>query len=241
MQINDARDWMQSYYASPKFEERYNRMINDGTYKSNWLSEAAERRGIGAILNGRLKWMDIIPAQVAATRFAFDPTKAGAGSRYFRHDNLAIIDPKTDIFRARAAGVGHNTGSTTVHEIAHMDTTALMSPKQIDRMRRGLRPLKDRNLDFRHVEKPHEARADIQGMRYVAARLGIYDARTENFTKEHLKALFREMTPDQRPLAATFYRMLQTYDEDTLIWMMNNLAQNDSKEGPSNPIPDNYA
>jgi hypothetical protein len=228
---------MASYYRSPKFKERFNRMINDGTYKPSSLSLMRHILEPGQIMATRIENMSMYPA-TSSNPIVRALQSRNSGSRLYQGLGIAIIDTKEDKER-NYLGIT-NPGATAVHEFAHKNQDMLLSPKQASRIKQGIQTNSEAGLS-EHVRKPTEARADIQGLRYMAARLGIYDARTQTFTREHLQRLFREISHADQPAMPYLYRLSDNYDDETIIWMMNNLAQNDSKEGPSNPIPDNYA
>lgn len=75
------------------------------------------------------------------------------------------------------------------------------------------------NLSSR-MKKPdsvEEAKADMDSLRYILMLQGIYNAGTEDFTKEHLDKLGDYFVKR---------RLLQKYSEEDLIWLMNNIAYN---------------
>jgi hypothetical protein len=75
-----------------------------------------------------------------------------------------------------------------------------------------------------HDIDPEEVKADIYDLRYKLYKAGIYDARTQDFTKRHLtkaKELFK---------GHLLQRLFNAYSEDDLIHLMNIVAQNTPQE-----------
>lgn len=80
---------------------------------------------------------------------------------------------------------------------------------------------KDINLDPHDVWNP-EKYADLQTLRYILYKEGIFDARQNKpFTKEHLKKAKEKGLKKHS-------RTLQIFDDDTIIKMLNTIAYNNS-------------
>lgn len=71
---------------------------------------------------------------------------------------------------------------------------------------------------FRDLQ-PVENKADLNALRYLLKKENIYDAGKDKFKKEHL---------DKLPKSFVKERLLKNYSEQDLIWLMNNIAMNDS-------------
>lgn len=72
---------------------------------------------------------------------------------------------------------------------------------------------------YQHDRFPGESYADLGSFREALYRLGIYDSREITpFTKEHLEAFKK---------TGEYSRLLEYFDDDAIIWMMNNIAMND--------------
>lgn len=78
--------------------------------------------------------------------------------------------------------------------------------------------------DYNHDGNPGESYADLMQLRYDMNRLGIFDSRKkgQKFTKEHLNK-FR--TKDK-----TNYRIFDSFSDNDIIWMMNNVAQVENRK-----------
>lgn len=80
-------------------------------------------------------------------------------------------------------------------------------------------------VPFGHGYQPEENKADINALRYEMKKQGIYDAGKENITPEILKKAKKTFIKD---------RLLENYKEEDLIWLMNNIAQNNSENNVEN-------
>ena len=72
-----------------------------------------------------------------------------------------------------------------------------------------------------HDKKPTENLADINAFRYSLFKQGIYDTRKETFTEEHLNKAKKDFN---------LKRLLKNYSKEDLIWLMNNIAQQEKQE-----------
>lgn len=80
----------------------------------------------------------------------------------------------------------------------------------------------DQYNKYQHDRQPVEAYADLGAFREALYRLGIYDSRDITpFTKEHLEAFKK---------TGEYSRLLEYFDDEDVIWMMNNIAMNDTPE-----------
>ncbi len=75
-----------------------------------------------------------------------------------------------------------------------------------------------RNKNKKISRGANENYADQKALQYIGAKLGIYKPGYEEFTKEHLDKIPADLKD----------RALQNYSEEDLIWLMNNIAQNDN-------------
>lgn len=77
-----------------------------------------------------------------------------------------------------------------------------------------------------HDARPSESYADLMRLRYLMQKKGIFDSTKKDnvFTKDHLDKFKKsvKITP----------RLLNNFSEDDIIWMMNNVAQNDKQLNP---------
>lgn len=76
---------------------------------------------------------------------------------------------------------------------------------------------------YMHDIQPQESKADLDTLRYKLFSDKIYDAGTQQFTKEHLKKAKEKYGSD---LSAQ--RLFNYFSDDDIIWMMNNIAKNDT-------------
>jgi len=111
--------------------------------------------------------------------------------------------------------------SVLAHEFGHsvLDDSKSFFGKQTPGYNRyDYEQLQKRNKDRKISRGPNENYADQKALQYEAAKLGIYKPGYEEFTKEHL---------DKLPVHIKD-RALKNYSEEDLIWLMNNIAQNNN-------------
>ena len=78
------------------------------------------------------------------------------------------------------------------------------------------------NMNDIHDQQANEVKSDLNALRFNLFREDIYDAGKEDFNKSHLDKLDDDNFIKKR--------LLKNYSEEDLIWLMNNIAQNDTKE-----------
>lgn len=76
-----------------------------------------------------------------------------------------------------------------------------------------------------HDSMPHEAKADIDALRYRLKQDGIYDTGTQDFNQQHLNKAKQLYKKDQ-----TINRSFQNFSDKDLTWLMNNVASTQSTQ-----------
>lgn len=94
----------------------------------------------------------------------------------------------------------------------------------------------ERNDNTDHDIAPQENRADLFQLRYQMYKNGIYNSiKDKEFTKEHL---------DKFKKTNGWNRLQRLYKDEDIIWLMNNIADNNTNSKPSlkmgGEIKDNY-
>lgn len=166
------------------------------------------------------------------------------GSAYNYDTNTIIMDNKTDTANKITRGIGYQ--GVKAHELGHAELAgAKLNKKDTDELfnrlkdyKVGTNPavkddfsLEEREIikkkaeknDFRTLEhsyRPEENKSDLNALRFLLKQAGIYDAGKEDFKKSHLDKLKSNFIKD---------RLLENYKEDDLIWLMNNVAQQNNK------------
>lgn len=225
--LDDPKNFTIEYLQSPKYRER---LINSG-YKN-----------VDALINQRVQRVQAIkdvsqtgkPTELQKTYYDFigKSYNPAGGSGYIGNTNEIITDTQTDRKIPKFYGVGKK--GVRAHELGHAENfDTPMNKRDNDQLFHRLKeqqissdyPIEERNaqeeLGYQyqpHNFKPDENKSDLNALRFLLKEQGIYDAGTQNFTKEHLKKLKSNTVKD---------RLLKNYKEEDLIWLMNNVAQNE--------------
>lgn len=223
---DEAMNFTLEYIQSPKYRER---LIKSG-YKD-----------VDKIIDKRLKRLNLVeninqdgkPTELQKNYYdiigkSYNPA---GGSAYLGNTNETITDTKTDRQIPKFFGVGKE--GVRAHELAHAEIfDTPLNKRDEDQLFDRLKeqkissdyPLEERNAQKElghkyqpHNFKPEENKADLNALRFLLQKEKIYDAGKETFTKEHLKKLKPNFTKS---------RLLENYNEEDLIWLMNNVADN---------------
>ena len=110
------------------------------------------------------------------------------------------------------------------HEWGHIPVSSGFNPLSEEERNEYVTRLKPGSVRNAHDAEPQENRADQFELRYFLDKEGIYDSSTgERFTQKHLD--------DYREKTGTHHRMFNLYDDEDIIWLMNNIAAvDDGKE-----------
>ena len=110
------------------------------------------------------------------------------------------------------------------HEWGHIPVSSGFNPLSEEERNEYVTRLKPGSVRNAHDAEPQENRADQFELRYFLDKAGIYDSSTgEKFTQKHLD--------DYREKTGTHHRMFNLYDDEDIIWLMNNIAAvDDGKE-----------
>jgi len=139
------------------------------------------------------------------------------GSSYLPQSNAIVIDHK------QAEKLGIPASSIESHEFGHAElgsrgggnipmTSRLNeydSNQIINRLLPTANPI--------YKQAPDEIKSDLNSLRYELFNKGLYDAGMEDFNKEHLNQINDSYIRD---------RLGKNYSDEDLIWLMNNIAQN---------------
>jgi hypothetical protein len=223
-EVKDAHTWVNQYLDSPKFRERMERTVS---------AEGLDPRNAanyGNIIRSRVQATQ--PEYVAQARddgsWLFPDPNAVTQSRYDDNSNTAYT------YGPQAKELGMSAGTIGAHEVGHaVGSVFTVPPQQQQTMRTALLPGMD-EASTRSL--PEQARADLYGIRYLADKLGVYNAKTEDFTEAHLTALENAIQQRRGEDGTILRYMLEAYGRDGLIKLMNLVA----REGGSS-IPNNAA
>jgi len=162
-------------------------------------------------------------------------TSTTEGSYYDPIERKAFVDKKD--------AIKMNTGveDIEVHELSH-GAGALAKKEYFNPQYYGLNPIEEQAINSRnnlypyltnyisgkvpydatklHDAAPTEFKADMNVLRYKLFNDGIYNAGTEDFTKDILNKAKLKYTGTKE-----IYRFSNWTTEEDLIWLMNNIAQ----------------
>lgn len=135
------------------------------------------------------------------------------GSKYDPNTNTIIIDSQTDESKSNG---NTNKNAVKAHEFGHSELSKIPlnrfdSEQLVDRLKTTVKNI--------HDLSPEENKSDLNTYRYLLQQEGIYDAGKDVFKKEHLNNSKKSFYKD---------RLLKNYSENDLIWLMNNVAQQNS-------------
>lgn len=207
--FTNVQEWFNKYIDSPL----YRRNIENSGYE-NVDDVIAQRK-----------------ANVNRTGYELDENRLGT---YYKNTSNKIHNaPKTDSknWSKQYPSVLPND-SVLAHEFGH----AVLDSNQS--WFGNLKPfwnkndydqLESRNKNKRVSRGAMENYADQKELQYTAAKLGIYNPGFEEFTEEHLDKLPTDLKD----------RALQNYSKEDLIWLMNNIAQNNDNSNDQLAIAQN--
>jgi len=151
-------------------------------------------------------------SNIDKTKYIADENRLGTyynpGSRYIHHAPLKDIE--------NWEGNAPESEYILAHEFGHSGV-AKVSGTRLNKY--DIEQLGSRNKNKKSY--PWENYADLKAAQYEAAKLGIYNPGTEEFTQEHLDLLKKNGNID---------RLFENYDDKDIIWLQNNLAQNDNNK-----------
>lgn len=85
--------------------------------------------------------------------------------------------------------------------------------------------------DLVHDMEPQENRADLLQLRQQLQEAGVFDStKRKRFTKKDLDKYRKLMESSERNWDNMWNRMFRLYDDDSIIYFMNNVAKNDSDD-----------
>jgi len=219
------------YINSPKYKER---LINSGYKNPNQVikNRANEVNGVQIIdQNGKPNVFEKTWLKMQGVPYSTD------GSQYHSEINTIVMDNITDKAKKELDKIGYN--SVKAHELGHSELKgAPLNRKDqdelfdrlkaykfdVDLTKEDINDIKNRAKgeynNVHHDLRPQENKSDLNGLRFLLKKEGIYDAGKENFTKEHLKKVKNNFFKK---------RLQENYTDENLIWLMNNVAQNEDE------------
>jgi hypothetical protein len=194
-----------------KVKEWYNNYIDSPLYKRNL--ENSGYIDVDKVIDQR-------KSNIGKTEYVYDENRLG--TYYQPNTNTVHHAPKKDseIWSKEYESVLPQD-TVLAHEFGHsvLDNSKTFFGRQTPGYNKyDYEQLQSRNKDRKISRGPNENYADQKALQYEASKLGIYKPGFEEFTKDHLDKLPVDIKD----------RALQNYSEEDLIWLMNNIAQNDN-------------
>jgi hypothetical protein len=195
----NVKNWYNSYIQSPL----YKRNIENSGYSN-----------VDDVINQR-------QANVNRAKYVVDENKAG--SYYTNRTNKVHHSPVNDnkIWSTYYTSdlpedevLAHELG----HAVLDSSDSILLGSNALHMNQYDYNQLESRQKNKKISRGVNENYADQKALQYMGAKLGIYKPGYEEFTKEHLDKIPVDLKD----------RALQNYSEEDLIWLMNNIAQNDN-------------
>jgi hypothetical protein len=209
--LPEEQQWTIDYIKSPKYRER----LKNSGYKDVDKEIQARLNNVKNTEVSNLKkglWANLKEFRL--------PPESGSQFNY----KEVLIDYPSDLEYTNKTYpelIPPTRSEIVTHEIGHGET----SYGGADKLR--LNDYDKRNLEKRarnvgwindHDKEADENKSDINAFRYQLKKQGVYDAGKEEFTKEHLKKAKDTFTKG---------RLGRNYSDSSLIWLMNNIAQNE--------------
>jgi hypothetical protein len=159
-------------------------------------------------------------ANINATKFKNNENRLGS---YYRNKKINYSPIKD-----QENFLGEEPDDILAHEFGHssIDTgKGIFDGFKAGYNKYDFEQLKNRNKDPKISRGEHENYADQKALQYEAEKQGLYKAGYDEFTEEIL---------DKLQGSSLKQRALKNYSKEDLIWLLNNIAQNDNQ--PQLPI-----
>jgi hypothetical protein len=220
-----VKQWTLDYINSPKYKER----LTKSGYKN--VPEEIKIRS-GNVKNTKI---EPIPNEAYEMKKMWDSGDFDTYSSNYNLDkNIIHLNEKNDALLHKdiyknSKFILPKINETEAHEFGHAEVQRVdptgendfdfrLNKKDVDNLiKRGGR---SKGIN-KHDQDPYENKADLNSFRYNLKQQGIYDAGNEEFTEEHLKKARKTFAKD---------RLLKNYSDKDLIWLMNNIAQNEQPD-----------
>jgi len=207
----DPKQWTLDYISSDKYK---NRLVNSGYDNVDNLIKKRKNKVQNVKIKNQEREPDFLD-KVLNTLKGEDYTD---GTSRYNYDKNSIILDKKQIKKLNA-----KSENVEAHEIAHAESSLFdknISLNKYDKDQIKKRYSK-RYFEFykknKHNSSPHEVKADLNALKYQLYKEGI-DLDKNDFTKEMLY---------QTDNKFIMKRLWDKFEEEDLVWLMNNIASNE--------------
>jgi len=131
-----------------------------------------------------------------------------------------------------------NFDEVAAHEYGHVDHDDTTGDKKIDeKLLDMFNPVGRSEYQVGHDESVGEIRSDVMALRYLLHKEGMYDSvKGGEFTQDMLEKFVKTQGSKPKPTEVDdipwSQRLRKNFKDEDIVWMMNNLAQNETK-GPN--------
>jgi hypothetical protein len=224
----DPAEFYKSWIQSPEYEQRLN-ATGYGNLPDKWL-DGKDVGGVDYTKQQRLDLLENIKP------FEYNKYKKSEAKPFDVGGPTININPLDYEGSARQ--------SIEAHEIAHVGTPT-MSYQESEIIRNAMLPMKEPVLsgvqgskerdasrraleDFKHLQKPEEAKADLDALRFMMYDKGIYDiTKGQKFTESDFEKAKQNLGKDR-----VFKRLENRMGKKNFVKLMNTIASADSEELP---------
>jgi len=211
---NDVVNWTKDYVNSPKYKERITKSGYDDPDKQV-LKRLQNLENVNFIDKFKSQGTVFNPNNNTVE------TNYPADIEYYNiHKNLYPTKPELNSIIAHELGHSEtnrrNSGSSLLNKYDTQQLKNRLLPSAYDDQEVFINNTLKHDASHHNVI-PEENKADLNSFRYDLRNQ--YDAGKQDFTEDYLK---------NSPDSFAKERLLKNYSKEDLIWLMNNVAQNDS-------------
>ena len=228
LQTKDPREFYKSWIESPEYKQRL-KATGYGDLPDKWL-DGKDVGGVDYTKQQRLDLLENIQP------FEYNKYKKSEAKPFDVGGPTININPLDYEGSARQ--------SIEAHEIAHVGTPT-MSYQESEIIRNAMLPMKEpvlsgvqgskerdasrRDLeDFKHLQDPDEAKADLDALRFMMYDKGIYDiTKGQKFTETDFEKAKQNLGKDR-----VFKRLTDRMGKKNFVNLMNTIASADQEEAP---------
>lgn len=228
LQTKDPREFYKSWIESPEYKQRL-KATGYGDLPDKWL-DGKDVGGVDYTKQQRLDLLENIQP------FEYNKYKKSEAKPFDVGGPTININPLDYEGSARQ--------SIEAHEIAHVGTPT-MSYQESEIIKNAMLPMKEPVLsgvqgskerdasrraleDFKHLQDPDEAKADLDALRFMMYDKGIYDiTKGQKFTETDFEKAKQNLGKDR-----VFKRLTDRMGKKNFVKLMNTIASADQEEAP---------
>ena len=222
----DAKAFIKEYHQSPMYEKRFKKA------QIKYTKEYGKTAGsVASLYNNHMETIDKrfsetdnlnVPSNSIVDQFN-QFINDDYGSYYNFEENRMQLDPQQEL-------PGGNMNAVAAHEYSHMASNPegkygldkndrTISLGQQGAIQRGMSNIRDG-----HDADVYETKADVDALRYMLNKDGLYNTMERDFTEDDYNKAEKRFNGE-----FTFERLKRLHGKDNIINLMNTLAQNNQK------------